>query len=292
MFATFLIGLREGLEVTLVVSILVAFLVKSGRKRYLWHVWGGVAVAVALSVGAWAVQTYGTQELTPQGQEAFEAAASVIAVVFVTIMIFWMRTAARRIGKQLRAKLEDAINVGPLAVVVMAFLVVVREGLETSVLLYSTAQATGGGTGAMLTALAGVAVAVAIGFGLYYGAVSINLGTFFRWTGILLILVAAGIFKYAVHAAQEANVLGGLNHFAFDASGWYDINTWYGRLLEGMFNLTPTPTVLETIAWAVYLVPVLTIFLWPAKPKAAKPAVTSEKSTPASEASAPAVESS
>jgi high-affinity iron transporter len=264
MFGTFLIGLREGLEATLVVSILVAFLVKSGQRRYLWQVWAGVMVAVALSVGAGAVQTYGSRALTYQGQELFEAIASLVAVAFVTWMIFWMRTAARRIGTDLRTKLEQAIKLGPVAVVVMAFFAVAREGLETSVLLYSALQVSGSGSGPLLAALGGILTAVAIGVGLYYGSVTINLGKFFTWTGALLIFVAAGILKYAIHDFQEAGVLPGLNDHAFDASGWFAADSWYGHLLAGMFNFTPAPSVFETIGWLGYLIPVLLIFLWPA----------------------------
>ena len=283
MFATFLIGLREGLEASLVVSILIAFLVKSGQRRYLWHVWGGVVVAILLSIGAGALQTYGSRELTHEGQELFEAIASLIAVAFVTWMIFWMRRAARRIGGELRAKLEQAINLGPLAVVVMAFFAVAREGLETSVLLYSAIQATGDGFGSLLSALGGLVAAAAIGVALYFGAVSINLGKFFTWTGVLLIFVAGGIFKYALHDFQEANLISGLYDFAFDATGWYTADAWYGRLLEGMFNFTPTPSKVEAIGWLVYVVPVLIAFCWPSKPKKRAPSTDEAPTAPAVE---------
>lgn len=275
LFATFLIGLREGLEAALIVSILVAYLVKSDRRRYLPHVWGGVAAAIVLTVIAWAVQYYGTRELTPDGRELFEAITSLLAVAFVTWMIFWMRAAARRIAGELRAKLDQAIKMGPVAVVTMAFLAVVREGLETAVILQSQTTASQGGTASLSAAVAGIAVAVAIGAGIYYGAVKINLSRFFTWTGVLLIFVAAGIFKYGVHDFQEVGMLPGLNTFAFDISGWYAQDAWYGNLLEGMFNLTATPSVVETIAWAAYVVPTLVFFLWPSAKKpdpAPKPA--------------------
>jgi high-affinity iron transporter len=136
----------------------------------------------------------------------------------------------------------------------------------------------------------GLVTAVAMGWLLYLSAVRINLTVFFTWTGLLLILVAAGILKYGVHDLQEAHVLPGLNTFAFDASGWYDPSSWYGALLGGMFNFTATPSVLESIAWVAYAVPVLVLFLVPQRPSAPAPAKVGSTSTSAS--SAPVVPAS
>ncbi|WP_431974351.1 iron uptake transporter permease EfeU [Micromonospora haikouensis] len=263
MFATYLIGLREGLEATLVVSILVAFLVKSQRRDRLPQVWGGVGLAVALSVlFGWLIEYTSTSLLArSEDRELFEAVTSVAAVVFVTWMIFWMRRAARTIAGELRGRLTEALAVGSLAVAGMAFLAVIREGLETALIFYSAAQGAAGDSGPLLALLAGIASAVAIGVGLYFSALRINLSTFFTWTGALLILVAAGILKYGVHDFQEAGVLPGLNDLAFDISATLDPSTWYAALLAGMFNVTPAPSVLETVAWVAYAVPVLVLFL-------------------------------
>ncbi|MEV6598160.1 iron uptake transporter permease EfeU [Actinoplanes sp. NPDC051346] len=282
MLATYLIGLREGLEATLVVSILVAFLVKSGRKDRLTQVWAGVGLAVALSVFfGWLLSYTSTTLLQKyEHRELFEAVTSVLAVGFVTWMIFWMRQAARSIAGDLRGKLQDALAVGSVAVAVMAFLAVVREGLETSLIFYSAVQGASAGSGPLISLLAGIVSAVVIGWLMYATAVRINLSLFFTWTGGLLILVAAGILKYGVHDFQEANVLPGLNSLAYDISGVLDPSAWYTALLAGMFNITPTASVLETVAWAAYGIPVLAIFLWPARGKA--PAPTTETPTPAS----------
>lgn len=282
MFATFLVGLREGLEAVLVVSILVAFLVKTDQRRYLPHVWGGVAVAVALSIGAGAALQYGSAKLSFTGQERFEAWASVLAVVFVTWMIFWMRVAAKRIAAHLREQLSDAIGMGPFAVVFIAFLAVVREGLETALILYSMVDFAENPAASLGAAGGGIAVAIAVGFGLYHGAIRVNLTRFFTWTGVLLIFVAAGLLKYGVHDFQEAGDLPGLSDIAFDVSAVFPPGAWYAEVLSGMFNLTPTPSVIETLAWAAYLVPVLVLFLLPRRsprqePERA-PAEASEKS--------------
>ncbi|WP_433301169.1 iron uptake transporter permease EfeU [Actinoplanes sp. CA-030573] len=274
MLATYLIGLREGLEATLVVSILIAFLVKSERKDRLKLVWAGVAAAVALSVlFGWLLSYTETTILKDyKQQELFEAVTSIAAVCFVTWMIFWMRRAARGIAGELRNKLQDALAVGSLAVGFMAFLAVVREGLETSLIFYAAVQGADLNGGPLVALLGGILTAVAIGYLMYATAVRINLTVFFRWTGVLLILVAAGIFKYGVHSLQEAGTLTGINHVAYHAGSVLDPSTWYATLLAGMFNITAEPTVLEVVAWVAYAVPVLILFLWPARRPAPAPA--------------------
>jgi high-affinity iron transporter len=277
LFATFLIGLREGLEATLVVSILVAFLVKSGRRQRLPYVAAGVGAAVALSVAFGAMLTYTRTSLLAdyRDRELFEAVTSVAAVVFVTWMIFWMRKAARTMGGQLRAGLDRAVAVGRVAVVTFAFLAVAREGLETALLFFAAVQGATSDTGPLLAIGAGIVTAVAIGFLIYASALRINLTRFFTWTGVLLVLVAAGILKYGIHDFQEAGVLPGLNTIAFDITGVLDPNAWYSALLAGMFNITARPTVLETVVWVAYAVPVLLLFLAPARRgPAAGPATT------------------
>ncbi|WP_030434991.1 iron uptake transporter permease EfeU, partial [Actinoplanes subtropicus] len=273
MLATYLIGLREGLEATLVVSILIAFLVKSERKDKLKLVWIGVAAAVAVSViFGWLLSYTETTLLQDyRQQELFEAVTSIAAICFVTWMIFWMRRAARGIAGELRNKLQDALAVGSLAVGFMAFLAVVREGLETSLIFYAAVQGANLDGGPLFALIGGILTAVAIGYLMYATAVRINLTVFFRWTGVLLILVAAGIFKYGVHSLQEATVLPGVNDIAYHAAGVLDPSTWYATLLAGMFNVTAEPTVLEVLAWVLYAVPVLVLFLWPARKPAPAP---------------------
>jgi high-affinity iron transporter len=279
----YLIGLREGLEATLVVSILVAFLVKTDRRRVLPQVWLGVGVAIALSVGFGAFLFYVSDVLTHEQRELFDAISSIAAVVFVTWMIFWMRKFARSLAKDLRTKLDEAVSIGTAAVVTMAFLAVVREGLETATLFFAAAQGAATTVGPLLGIAGGLVTAVVLGWLLYASAVRINLAVFFTVTGILLVLVAAGILKYGVHDLQEANVLPGLDNTAFDITRWYDPTTWYGSLLGGMFNVTPAPTVAELVAWVAYAVPVLVLFLRrpgaPTRAAAPGPAVDASATT-------------
>jgi high-affinity iron transporter len=262
----FLIGLREGLEATLVVTVLVAFLVKSGRKDRLPQVWAGVAAAAALSIGFGALLTFVAQDLLPGSRrELFDAITSMAAVVFVTWMIFWMRRVSRTLSGELRSKLSDAVSMGAFAVVGMAFLAVAREGLETAMLFYAAAQGATTSVGPLIGITLGLVTSIGLGWALYASALRINLTRFFTWTGLLLVLVAAGIFKYAVHDFHEAGVLPGGDNHAFDLSGVIDPGAWYSVLVSGMFNVTPTMSVFELAAWVGYAVPVLLLFLRPAR---------------------------
>jgi high-affinity iron transporter len=264
--ASYLIGLREGLEATLVVSILVAYLVKSGRRGRLVPLWAGVVAAVAASVLFGALLTYTETSLLAdfRSRELFEAITSVLAVVLVTWMIFWMRRTARRLKGELTGKLESALGVGTLAVAGIAFVSVIREGLETALLFYAAAQGATSTATPLIAISLGVLSSMVIGAALYAGALRINLTRFFTVSGVLLVFVAAGILKYGIHDFQEAGALPGLDSLAFDISGVLDPNSWYGAAIAGMFNITATPSVLEMVAYVAYLVPVLVAFLWPA----------------------------
>ncbi|MPZ85728.1 MAG: iron transporter [Actinophytocola sp.] len=270
LFSSALIGLREGLEAALVVSILIAFLVKTGRRSSLKWVWTGVGAALLLCVAIGTVIAYTIGELRFEQQEIVGGSLSIIAVGFVTWMIFWMRATARTISTELRGKLSAAVELGPVAVVVMALLAVGREGLETMAFFYANVRTAERGTHQPLIGfVVGITVAIVLGWLIYRGAVRFNLGKFFQITGILLVFVAAGILAYGLHDLQEARVLPGLNTLAFDLSGPMPEDSWYGALLKGLLNYSAQTTVLQAIAWVAYVAVVLTLFLMPPKETAA-----------------------
>jgi len=257
-----LIGLREGLEAALVVSILVAFLVKTERRTSLPFVWLGVGTAVLLSIGFGALITFTTSTMTFQQQEAFGGGMSILAVVFVTGMIFWMRKAARTIAAELRGKMAKALDIGPWAVAVVAFISVGREGLETAVFFYSSVQSAGiGTTEPLIGFVVGISIAIALAWLLYAGAIRFDLGKFFTWTGALLVFVAAGVLAYGLHDLQEAAILPGLHILAFDLSTTIPEASWYGALLKGIFNYSQQTTVVQAVAWVAYVAIVLPLFL-------------------------------
>jgi high-affinity iron transporter len=273
--ANYLIGLREGLEAALVVSILVAYLVKAGRRDRLGPVWVGVLGAVALSLAFGALLTFTSNQMGFEAQEAFGGTLSIVAVGFVTWMVFWMRRTARSLSTELRGRMQAALAMGTGALVLTSFLAVGREGLETALFIWSAVQATGQSTSPVVGAALGLVSAVVLGYLFYEGAVRIDLATFFRWTGLVLVVVAAGVLAYGVHDLQEAGVLPGLDALAFDVSGAVPPDSWYGTLLKGTLNFSPATTWLQAVVWLAYVVPVLALFLRRARPApAAAPAAT------------------
>lgn len=261
MFANFLIGLREGLEAALVVGILVAYLVKTDRRDRLPPIWAGVGFAVAVSVGFGALLTYGPKGLSFKAQEAIGGTLSILAVCFVTWMIFWMARTARSLKGELESRLEQAAGGSALGLALVATLAVGREGLETALFMWSAAKATGRSTDPLVGALAGLAVAIVLGVLIYRGALSIRLDKFFAWTGAFLVVVAAGVLAYGVHDLQEAAVLPGLHSLAFDVSDTIPPDSTLGTLLKGTINFTPATTWLQAIAWTLYIVPVMVLFI-------------------------------
>lgn len=264
MFSNYLIGLREGLEASLVVCILIAYLVKTERRDALKPIWIGIAVAVVIAMGFGCALEFGSQELTFEAQEALGGSLSVLAVGLVTWMVFWMRRTARHLKSELHGKLDAALAMGTGALVATAFLAVGREGLETALFVWASVHAASDGTPRPLVGVGlGLATAVFLGWLFYRGALKINLAKFFTWTGAMLVVVAAGVLAYGFHDLQEADWIPGLTNLAFDISGTIPPDSWYGTLLKGVFNFQPDPTVLQVTVWLLYLVPTLTLFFVP-----------------------------
>lgn len=269
MFANYLIGLREGLEASLVVGILVAYLVRTGNQARLRSVWLGVALAIGVSLAFGALLTFSSQRMTFQAQEAFGGFLSLIAVGFVTWMVFWMKKAARNLRGELHGRLDDALAVGGTALVVLAFISVAREGLETALFLWTAIQSTSSDTSAwssVLGAVLGLATAVVLGWLIYRGALRLNLAVFFRWTGAALIVVAAGVLAYGVHDLQEAGILPGLDNLAFDVTSVIVPGTILATLIKGIFNISPAMTVLEVVVYVAYLVPTMVLYFRGSRP--------------------------
>ena len=258
-----LIGLREGLEAGIVVMILVAFLVKANRRDALKWVWLGVGAAIVMTIAVFLAIQYSAYTITGLGAEAIAGIASLVAVAIVTTMVLWMKKAAAGLSGELRTEMARALETGSLAVTLLAFLAVGREGVETALFMVGYAEAETAWP--LVGLIIGVLAAAAIAYGMYAGAVRINLSKFFTYTGIFLIFVAAGILSYGVGALQTVGWLPGLANKAFDITSWFNWSAWYGEIIQGIFNITPTPTVLQFAAWLTYLVVVLALFLRPTK---------------------------
>jgi high-affinity iron transporter len=264
MIPTFVIALREGVEASLIIGIIAAFLVREGRRDAMRQMWAGIAVAVALCVGiAVMLRTIG-QDLPQQEQEGLETVIGLIAVSAVTYMIVWMRRNARGIKKVLEGNAASALASGSaMALVGMAFLAVLREGFETSVFMLAAFQDASDTTAAGAGAVIGLVAAVAVGLGIYRGGVRINLTRFFRVTGLILVFVAAGLLATSLHTAHEAGWFNGLQSQAVDLGWLVQPGTVSGSLLTGMLGLQPAPTVGEAAIYLLYAVPMALYVLWP-----------------------------
>lgn len=283
MIANLLIGLREGLEAALVVSVLVAYLVKSGRRHQLPLVWIGTGSAAAISLAVGAALTFGPSGLTFEAQEAIGGFLSILAVGLVTWMIFWMAKASRSLASDLRARM-DASEGKPWSLVVIAALAVGREGIETAVFLWAASRAAiqdGQSTAEPLVgALIGILIAIGLGYAIYAGAVRINLSKFFTVTGGALIVVAAGVLAYGFHDLQEADLVPGEHLLAWDISSVIPPTSVVGTLLKGIFNFSAAPTVLEVGVWVTYVAVVGAFFVRSVRRShATKPATTKQSVT-------------
>ena len=272
-----LMGLREGLEAGLVVGILLAYIRKTNRNHLIPKIWMGVGAAILVSLAFGALLTFGTETLTQQAQEAIGGGLSIIAVVFVTWMIFWMAENARQLSGELKDKLDTAAQTSSLAVVLLATLSVGREGLETTMFLWSLTRGAGAGNWAPLAgAFTGIAVAVLLVWLMLRGAMKLNLNKFFTYTGAFLVFIAAGVLAYGIHDLQEAMLLPGIESIAYSPGVFFgrfgDFGSFMMYLLHGMFGLSPQTTWLEAVVWWLYVVIVMYFFLKAQGVLAKKPA--------------------
>lgn len=273
MLPTFVIGLREGIEASLIVGIIAAFLIQRGERQALRPVWIGVAIALAISAAAAVALNVIGRSLPLRQRATMEGGLALVAVAGVTYMIVWMRRHARELKRTLESHAENALLKGSVAALVaMAFIAVLREGLETAIFMLASFQSSTNpaatGTGAVL----GIAVAIALGYALYRGGLRINLARFFRMTGFVLVLVAAGLLATSVRELAEAGVISALQQRALDLSWLVAPGTVRASLLTGMLGFQPVPTVAEVVVWLLYGVPVGLYVLWPQRPRRPQPA--------------------
>jgi high-affinity iron transporter len=274
----FVIGLREGVEASLIVGIVAAFLVQEGRRDALRLMWIGVAAAVTVCIAVAAVLQIVDEALPQKQQEQLETVVALIAVVMVTGMIVWMRRNARTMGTELRASAATALAAGSAwGLIAMAFLAVLREGIETAFFLLATFQSEStqiSTFSASVGALLGVLIAVLIGWGIYRGGVRLNLARFFRITAVFLVVIAAGLIAGALHTGHEAGWVNFGQGQAFDLT-WLvkpDADSVVAGLLTGLLGLQPYPRHAEVVGWLLYAVPMLAFVLWPAgRPRVAAP---------------------
>lgn len=268
MLVPFLIMLREGIEAALIIGIIAGYLGRTGRAVWLPAVWVGVLLALAMSFSVGAGLKLVSAEFPQKAQELFEALVGLLAVLLLTSMVFWMRATARSISGNLRAEIDTALSGSgaALALVGMSFFAVGREGLESVFFLLAVFQ--GGGVAAPIGALAGLLVAVAVGYALYAGALRIDLGRFFRWTGVFILLVAAGLLASSLRSLHEAGLWNLAQARVYDLSAVLPVSSVPGTILSGLFGYQESPALGEVVAYLVFLVIALVLFL---KPSSSRP---------------------
>lgn len=286
-----LICLREGLEAGLVVTILLAAVRKTStpeRPVSATPVWLGLLGAVSVAASFAAVLTYSTSVLSNSGQEIVGGTLSVIAVGLVTAMVFWMRRTAASLSGHLRGEVARATAIGAGALAVTAFMAVGREGLESTLFVWTAVKASGTTVAPLVGAALGFAAAVVLCWLLYRQSVKLNLGVFFNRTAFALIVIAAGVLSYGLGDLQDAGILPGRHWVAFDLSAHLDPNSWWVSIITGITELTPRMTVLQVVGWVVYLAVVIPLFVRAGRQAASKAPVAAAPPAAAAPAGAAA----
>lgn len=265
MLSTFLIALREGLEAALIVGILVAYVVKTDRRYLLAPIWTGVGVAITVSLAFGGFLTFTSKELSARGEEIFAGTTSFVAVGLVTWMVFWMKRAARSLKTELHNKVDTAVQIGKVGLVSAAFFAVAREGLETSLFIYSNFKTVSQTTEPTIGLILGLTAAVLLGYLVYNRAIKLNLAKFFTITGVALIVVAAGVLSYGIHEFQEFGLIPGESAYAWNTESWLSADSIIGTILSGTIGISTKISWIQLIFWAAYMAITLRFYLAPAK---------------------------
>ena len=268
MEAALLIMVREGFEAALVVAIVFAYLRKVGRLDLSRAVWGGVVAAVAVSVTVGVAVRATVGELEGAARLHAFAAISALAAVVLTWMIFWMRRQSRLIKGDLEHRVDTALraeNIG-VALAGVALVAVLREGIEAALFLLAAGTDEAGGA-VLVGALIGLALATVLAYAVYWGGRSIPMRAFFKVTGLVLIVFAAGLVAKTVMFLQVSGDIGSLSlNGVYDLTSyrWLTQETEVGKFLSAMFGWDPRPSLEQVVAWVAFLVPVTILFLRPA----------------------------
>ena len=266
-FGGFVTGLREGVEAALIVAIIAGYLAGTGEARRIPTVLLGAAAAVVVSVVLGAAVFLLVGELAEPWEQVIEAVTMLLAAGIVTWMLFWMKRQSRGMARDLHARVDRALDHGGMwGLTILAFTAVIREGIETAVFLIGQASAvrdSGGAGGVLLGAVLGLGAAVVIGYAIYAGSRRIDLRTFFRVSGILLIFIAAGLLSRAVHELAEIGVITVATQQAYDLTAILPHSEGVGMFLRAMFGYSASPEVITLAVWATYVVVVLWLYLRP-----------------------------
>ncbi|MFZ3062154.1 MAG: FTR1 family protein [Actinomycetota bacterium] len=261
MSAAFLITLREGFEIALIIGIILAVLRKSEHLSLFRYVWIALATALITSLLAGGLIFAVGFSLEGRAEEIFEGSAMFLAVIVLTYMIFWMKIHAPGLRKKLEERLGEALERrSAIALFSLAFVVVLREGIETVLFMFSVTR-TATPSGSAIGGILGISAAVLLGYLIYAGATHLNLRTFFRITGILLILVAAGLLARGIHEFEEAKILPALVEHVWNIGFLISEKGVFGSFLKSLIGYTASPSLLQVMLYFAYLTSALSYFL-------------------------------
>jgi len=257
MLSSFFIAFREGLEAFLIVGIIISYLFKIGEKRYIKHVIFGVIFAIVLSIGLAYIFELLFGGLEGKVEEIFEGSVMLLAVVVLTYMIFWMNNQARRIKSDIKILVEKAINKGRIfSLFFLGFIVVFREGAET-VLFFRAISYQIGSRELIIGGAIGIISSIVLALIFFVSTIKINLSLFFRITGILIMLIAAGLLSTSIHEFQEAGVLPIIKDNIYDISHILSTDSIAGGILKSLFGYNPSPSLLEIIIYLTYIAAII-----------------------------------
>lgn len=263
MLIPFLIMFREGLEAALIVAIVASYLKQNGQGRWLPAVWLGASVAAGLCLALGLYMNHIQSEFPQKQQELFEAVVALLAAVMLASMVFWMKSSAQSIKGNLHEAIDSALQQQQrqaLGIVSLVFFAVAREGLESVFFLLAAFQQDVG-IYAPIGAVLGLVASVAMGALIYKGSLRLNMRRFFKWTGIFILFVAAGLLSSAVKAFHEAGLWNHLQTTAYDLTQVLPTHSVLGVLLGALFGYQDAPAVGEVLAWCLFIVPTLLWFL-------------------------------
>lgn len=258
MLSTFLIALREGLEASLIVGMLAAYIIKTGRTHLLKAMWFGVGLAVFASLGFGALLSLASSELSEKVEPYFAGFTSLLAICFVTWMIFWMKRTAKNLNKEIAGRVDAVAHMGGLALALAAFFTVAREGLETSLFLYTNFKNVSQSSRPFIGLVLGLFLAVVLGVGMYRRTIKVNIKKFFAYTGSALLIIAAGVFAHGLNEFQNIGILPGANSYLWN---WHNAPSWFDSLIDGTFGISSQFTYLQAFAWVFYLLTFLPAYL-------------------------------
>ncbi|MBI3429523.1 MAG: FTR1 family protein [Actinobacteria bacterium] len=267
MLSTFIIAMREGLEAALIIGILLAYVVKTNRSHLRTPLWVGVSLAIALSLGLGAILSFTSSELAPGAEEAFAGSLSIVAVALVTWMVFWMKRTARTLKDELERKVDHAVGMGSIAMALTAFVAVAREGIETSLFIYTNFKTVKSSFAPSVGLILGLAAAVGLGYLMYKKTVHFDLAQFFKITGVALIVVAAGVLANGYGDLQETGWLPGAGSIAWNIDSWLHPDSFIASVLAGSIGFSTTSTWLQVGVWFLYLLTILAAYMAPAVTK-------------------------